>query len=289
MPNGTVVAQQWTTVYAGTAASTWLSRSAAVSSSTAASRDSPLWVGTWPARTDGSAGSSSWTTSRAPGSRLATSAARAAAPSASEAVRSATAPGSASATFIVRDSSSVAASVQGPQSWILTGPVKPCSASSNTSRSEESMDLARARSRPGRSASRQPRVVTSAGMSTSRAAVRPVRSAPGPRSGSSARCGKPASSPAMTRMASAGSVPGIDPIPVALPGDHGKGWLSTVSSLEPAGPGAELRPLRRWQDGRRRARGGTGRQHHVLIMVRTMTKAMTAMTISTGSTSCPKS
>ena len=92
----------------------------------------------------------------------------------------------------------------------------------------------------------------------------------------------------MTRIASAGSVPGIDPIPVALPGDHGKGWLSTVSSLEPACP-AELRPLRRRQDGRRRARGGTGRQHQVLIMVRTMTKAMTAMTISTGSTSCPKS
>jgi len=52
-------------------------------------------------------------------------------------------------------------------------------------------------------------------------AVRPVRSAPGPRAGSSGRCGKSGSSPAMTRMASAGSVPGIDPIPVALPAGHG--------------------------------------------------------------------
>ncbi len=222
MPNGTVVAQQCTTVYAGVAASTWLSRSRPVSASTAASRDSPLWVGTRPAITDGSAGSSNWTTSRAPGTRLATSAACAAAASASEAARSATAPGSESATFIVRVSSSVAASVQGPQSWILTGPVKPWSTSSSTSRSELSMDLARARSRPGRSASRQPRGVTSAGMSTSRAAVRPVRSAPGPRSGSSGRYGNPGSSPATTRIASAGSVPGIDPIPVALPGAQGK-------------------------------------------------------------------
>ena len=83
------------------------------------------------------------------------------------------------------------------------------------------MDLARARSRPGRSARRQPRGVTSTAMSTSSAAVRPVRSAPGPRSGSSGRCGKSGSSPAMTRIASAGLVPGIEPIPVALPAGHG--------------------------------------------------------------------
>ena len=83
------------------------------------------------------------------------------------------------------------------------------------------MDLALLRSRPGRSASRQPRGLTSTGMSTSRAAVRPVRSAPGPRAGSSGRCGRSGSSPAMTRIASAGSVPGIEPIPVALPAGHG--------------------------------------------------------------------
>jgi len=122
MPNGTVVAQQCTTVYPGVAPSTWLSRSRAVSASITASRDIPLWLGTEPSTTDGSAGSSNWTTSLAPGTRLATSAAWAAAPSASEVVRSATAPGSASALFIVRVSSSVAASVQGPQSWILSGP-----------------------------------------------------------------------------------------------------------------------------------------------------------------------
>ena len=83
------------------------------------------------------------------------------------------------------------------------------------------MDLARARSRPGRSATRQPRGVTSTAMSTSSAAVRPVRSAPGPRSGSSGRCGKSGSSPTTTRIASAGLVPGIEPIPVALPAGHG--------------------------------------------------------------------
>ena len=106
-----------------------------------------------PSATAGRAGSSNWTTSRAPGTRLATSAAKAATPSASEAVRSATAPGSAMATFIVRGNSSVAASVHGPHSWIFTGPRKPSSTCSRTSRSAESMDLARARSRPGRSAS----------------------------------------------------------------------------------------------------------------------------------------
>src|SRR5579863_24594 len=97
------------------------------------------------------------------------------------------------------------------------------------------MVRARARSRPGRSARRQPRGVTSAGMSTSRAAVRPVRSAPGPRSGSSGRYGKSGSSPVMTRIASPGSVPGIEPIPVALPGGHGKRWLSTLPSLSARG------------------------------------------------------
>ncbi len=46
-----------------------------------------------------------------------------------------------------------------------------------------------------------------------RASVRPSMSAPGPRAGSSGRCGT-SSSPATIRAASTGSVPGIDPIPV---------------------------------------------------------------------------
>ena len=222
IPNGTAVEQLCTTVYFPVPAITWASRSRSVSASTGAIRDSPLAVGTSPPATADRAGSSSWTMSWALGTRLAISATWAAAPSASEAVRSATAPGSAMATLSVRGSSSVAASVHGPHSWILSGPRKPSRTSSMTSRSVESMVLARDRSRPGCSASRQPRGVTSTGISTSSAAVRPVRSAPGPRSGSSGRCGKSGSSPAMTRIASAGLVPGIEPIPVALPAGQGK-------------------------------------------------------------------
>ncbi|GAA3435658.1 hypothetical protein GCM10018954_052650 [Kutzneria kofuensis] len=46
-------------------------------------------------------------------------------------------------------------------------------------------------------------------------AVRPIMSAPTPRAGSSARCGRSGSSPTTTRLASPGSVPGSDPMPVA--------------------------------------------------------------------------
>src|SRR5215469_13444316 len=70
-------------------------------------------------------------------------------------------------------------------------------------------------------------------MSTSRAAVRPVRSAPGPRAGSSARCGRSGSSPKTRRNASAGSVPGSEPTPVALAGGQGKG-SSVISGTLPS-------------------------------------------------------
>ena len=86
-------------------------------------------------------------------------------------------------------------------------------------------------SRPGRSASCQPRVVVCTGMSTSSAAVRPIMSAPGPRSGSSGRCGRSGSSPKTTRQASTGSVPGIDPIPVALAAGHGNCWFCSLTVL----------------------------------------------------------
>ena len=83
---------------------------------------SPLAVGTRPASAAGSDGSSTCTISVAPGTRLRTSAACAARPSASDSVRSATAPGSASAGLAEWLSSSAAASVHGPQTWILSGP-----------------------------------------------------------------------------------------------------------------------------------------------------------------------
>src|SRR5690242_20513007 len=47
-------------------------------------------------------------------------------------------------------------------------------------------------------------------------------SAPGPRSGSSARCGSSGSSPTISRWASVTSVPGSEPIPVAAPVGQGK-------------------------------------------------------------------
>ena len=82
--------------------------------STAPIRFRPLAVGTRPASTAGSAGSSSCSSTAAPGTRFLTSATCAATPSASDWVRSATAPGSASAGFWLRVSSIVAAIVHGP-------------------------------------------------------------------------------------------------------------------------------------------------------------------------------
>src|ERR1700678_187804 len=98
------------------------------------------------------------------------------------------------------------------------------------------MVRARRMSRPGRSAIRQPRGVTSTGMSTSSAAVRPMMSAPGPRPGSSARYGRSGTSVAMTRAASIGVSPGIDPIPVAVPGTHGNACFSATGPSLSAGP-----------------------------------------------------
>ena len=107
-------------------------------------------------------------------------------------------------------------------------------------------DLARRTSRPGRSAIRQPRgPASSTGMSTSSAAARPVMSAPGPRPGNSARNGRSGSSPATIRAASIGFSPGMEPIPVAVPGAHGNACFSaTVSSLAASSdkaPGPSLR------------------------------------------------
>ena len=64
-------------------------------------------------------------------------------PSASEAIRSATAPGSASAGFWLRVSSIVAASVHGPQTCTLNGPVQSAAASCIASRSADSRSAAR--------------------------------------------------------------------------------------------------------------------------------------------------
>ena len=198
--------------------------------STAGSPPNPLAVGTLPSITAGRAGSSSWSSNWAPGTRLRTSAACCATPSASDSVRSATALRSARATFWLRASSIVAASVHGPQTWIFSGPWYPSAASSSASRSPgTSMVCARRMSRPGRSVNRHRPAVISTGSSISSAAVRPVRSAPGPRSGSSARCGKSGSSPRMIRVASAGSVPGMEPTPVALAGGHGNEGAEFVS------------------------------------------------------------
>ena len=165
MPNGTAAAQLCTTVYFPVPAITWASRSRSISASTGRSRDSPLAVGTSPPATAGRAGSSSWTTSWAPGTRLAISATWAAAPSASEAVRSATAPG-------IGDGHVERAR------QLQRGGQRPRPAQLDLERPAEAVERllhdvqvggehgpgAGTRSRPGRSASRQPRGVTSTGM-----------------------------------------------------------------------------------------------------------------------------
>src|SRR5215218_1552359 len=83
---------------------------------------------------------------------------------------------------------------------------------------------------PGRGTSRQPAGVRSTARSTSRAALRPIRSAPAPRAGSSGRWAKPGSSPTTSRIASAGSVPGRDPTPEAGPHVGGTGLGSSLLS-----------------------------------------------------------
>ena len=88
----------------------------------ARTRFRPLALGTVPASTAGSPGSSSCRMSCAPGTRARTSATWAAIPSASEAVRSLVAPRSASAGSWLWASSMVAAIVHGPQAWILSAP-----------------------------------------------------------------------------------------------------------------------------------------------------------------------
>ena len=99
------------------------SRSAvvAVSGSTAGSMANPLSVGTRPARTAGSHGSSSCRITDAPGTRARTSATCPVTPSASEAVRSRTAPASRSIRPPTGRSIS-AARVHGPAACTLNGP-----------------------------------------------------------------------------------------------------------------------------------------------------------------------
>ena len=92
--------------------------------STAPTRFSPLAVGTDPGQHRGQRRLVQLQQHRRAGTRLRTSATCAATPSASDAIRSATAPGSASAGFWLRLSSIVAASVHGPQTWTLNGPVQ---------------------------------------------------------------------------------------------------------------------------------------------------------------------
>ena len=61
---------------------------------------------------------------------------------------------------------------------------------------------------------------------------RPIMSAPAPRAGSSGTCGRSGSSPSTVLVASAGSVPGIDPTPVATPASC---CSVTAATLAPRG------------------------------------------------------
>ena len=96
------------------------------------------------------------------------------------------------------------------------------------------------RSWPGREAARHRLAYSSTGSSTSSAADRPITSAPGPRAGSSGRWGRSGSSPRTTRRASAISVPGSDPIPVAAPA--GQGQSVTTATYPQASVGYPTSP-----------------------------------------------
>ena len=105
MPSGADIPQQCTTVGAAVAESTSRRPACASASSTGLTRFRPLALGTLPASTAGSEGSSTCSSSRAPGTRAATPDRCAATPSASDSVRSRTAPGSASTGSWLRASS----------------------------------------------------------------------------------------------------------------------------------------------------------------------------------------
>ena len=122
MPRGADIPQQCTTVGAAVAESTSRRPACASASSTGRTRFSPLALGTPPASTVGSEGSSTCSSSRAPGTRAATADTCAATPSASDSVRSRTAPGSASTGSWLRASSRLAAIVHGPQTCSFSAP-----------------------------------------------------------------------------------------------------------------------------------------------------------------------
>ena len=119
-------------------------------------RPKPDAVGTAPASTAASAGSSTCTTSRStPGSRRRRSRTWSRTPSASAWASSRRAPWSAR-TLSPRGRSTVAARVHGPATWTLNAPAYPSAASSSVSRSWASRLRARRWSIPGASVSRQP-------------------------------------------------------------------------------------------------------------------------------------
>ena len=110
------------------------------------------------------------------------------------------------------------------------------------SRSRCRNSRARRWSMPGRGTSRHPAGVRSTARSTSSAALRPIRSAPGTPAGQLGQVRRtPAAHRATSRTASAGSVPGRDPTPEA--GPHG----------------TRHRPRRRDSRGGRPADGSRGR------------------------------
>ena len=124
--------------------------------------------------------------------------------------RSFRAPASVTAACPER-SSTVAASVIGPQTCTLTGPANPVSRSSRASRSCAKVDRARAASRPGRVTSRHPDTVSSPLSPSATARPRPLRSAQGPRAGSSGRWGKSGNRSITQAAAARGSSPGNRP------------------------------------------------------------------------------
>ena len=201
----------------------------------------PLAVRIRPDCTSDSDGSSSWAITVATGTSRRIAVTCSARASRSACASSVQAPGSAR-TRVPRGPSSPEASVQGPMTWTFTIPVNPSSCSSSRSESSASQRPPAASRDPGSAparppASRQPVGVVSAANSPvaelMSEAVRPIMSAPGPRAGSSARCGT-SSSPATIRAASRESVPGIDPTPVT--------WTARGSCESSVGTGSILAP-----------------------------------------------
>ena len=227
-PSGTSAAQQCTTrAPSATTASTRSSHGRTTSGARPSGRcRTPTASAPAPPSTAGSDGSSSCTTSRATGQPSRTSARWSRRPSASDSVRSRAAPWSDDDPVPGRQ---LDRGRQRPRTGDLDleRPVVLAGRAPRARRGRGPGSRgARRRSRPGCAVSRQPEGWISTGRSASRAAPRPIMSAPGTAGRQLRQVRQRRQLAEDERGVASTSVPGIEPMPVTAPGGHG--WSRVV-------------------------------------------------------------